>query len=103
MLLPRATDHTPFQRWTYADGETVAGSVVGWNFGEGHLADERLVAAIQERCAFEPGELRVICVEAQPMLGSNLHWRIVDTATGPIAEGHAELADLARRKPWDYG
>ncbi|HEV7733715.1 MAG TPA: DUF3556 domain-containing protein [Candidatus Binatia bacterium] len=103
MLLPRATDHTPFQRYTYADGETVAGSIVGWNFGEGHLADERLLAAVQEQCGFEPGELRVICVEAQPILGSTLHWRIVDANTGTLAEGHAELADLARRKPWDYG
>ncbi len=103
MLLPRATDHTPFQRYTYADGETVAGSIVGWNFGEGHLADERLLAAVQEQCGFEPGELRVICVEAQPILGSTLHWRIVDASTGTLAEGHAELADLARRKPWDYG
>ncbi len=103
MLLPRATDRTPFQRWTYADGETVAGSIVGWNFGEGHLADERLLAAVQEQCGFEPGELRVICVEAQPILGSTLHWRIVDANTGMLAEGHAELDDLARRKPWDYG
>lgn len=103
MLLPQATDRTPFQRWTFADGETVAGSIVGWNFGEGHLADERLLAAVQAQCGFAPGELRVICVEAQPILGSTLHWRIVDASTGTLAEGHAELADLARRKPWDYG
>jgi len=103
MLLPRATDGNPFQEYTYADGETVAGSVVGWNFGEGHLADEKLVAAVQEQCGFEDGELRVICVEAQPILGSTLHWRIVDAKRGQIAEGHAELSDLARRKPWDVG
>ena len=103
LLLPRATDGNPFQEYTYADGETVAGSVVGWNFGEGHLADERLVASIQEQCRFEPGELRVICVEAQPILGSTLHWRIVDAATGKLAEGHTELSELARRKPWDCG
>jgi hypothetical protein len=103
MLLPQATDGVPFQRWTYADGETVAGSVLGWNFGEGHLADERLVASIREQCGFEDGELRVICVEAQPILGSTLHWRIVDGKRGPLAEGYAELSDLARRKPWDCG
>jgi hypothetical protein len=103
MLLPRATDGNPFQQYTYADGEAVAGSVVGWNFGEGHLADERLLAAIQEQCGFDEGELRVICVEAQPILGSTLHWRIVDAKRGLLDEGHAELADLARRKPWDYG
>lgn len=103
MLLPQATDGVPFQRWTYADGETVAGSVLGWNFGEGHLADERLVASIREQCGFEDGELRVICVEAQPILGSTLHWRIVDGKRGVLAEGHAALSELARRKPWDVG
>jgi len=103
MLLPRATDGNPFQEYTYCDGEAVAASVVGWNFGEGHLADERLIAAVQEQCHFEDGELRVICVEAQPILGSTLHWRVVDAKRGVLDEGHAELVDLARRKPWDVG
>ncbi len=103
MLLPRATDGHPFSEYTYADGETVAGSVLGWNFGEGHLHDEQLVENIQAQCGFEDGEVRVICVEAQPLLGSSLHWRIVDAKRGLLAEGHAELADLARRKPWDCG
>ena len=82
---------------------SVAASIVGWNFGEGHLADERLVAAVQKQCDFEEGELRVICVEAQPILGSTLHWRIVDANKGLLEEGHVELAELAKRKPWDYG
>ena len=49
------------------------------------------------------GELRAICVEAQPILGSTLHWRIVDAKRGLLEEGWAELSDLARRKPWDCG
>src|SRR5262245_56216216 len=103
MLLPQATDGNPFQEYLYADGETVAGSVLGWNFGEGHLADERLVAAVQRQCDFADGELRVICVEAQPLLGSTLHWRIVDARRGQMAEGHVELEELMKRKPWDCG
>ena len=103
LLLPRATDGNPFREYTYVDGEAVAASALGWNFGEGHLADERLIAAVQEQCDFEEGELRVICVEAQPILGSTLHWRIVDANRGVLDEGHAELSDLARRKPWDCG
>jgi hypothetical protein len=58
---------------------------------------------VQEQCGFEDGELRAICVEAQPILGSTLHWRIVDAKRGLLDEGYAELADLARRKPWDRG
>jgi len=103
LLLPRATDGNPFREYTYVDGEAVAASALGWNFGEGHLADERLIAAVQEQCDFEEGELRVICVEAQPILGSTLHWRIVDANRGVLDEGHAELSDLAKRKPWDCG
>ena len=38
-----------------------------------------------------------------PIVGSTLHWRIVDAARGDLKEGHAELSDLANRKPWDYG
>jgi hypothetical protein len=103
MLLPQATDGNPFQEYLYADGETGAGSVLGWNFGEGHFADERLVAAVQRQCDFADGELRVICVEAQPLFGSTLHWRIVDARRGQLAEGHVELEELMQRKPWDCG
>jgi hypothetical protein len=103
MLLPRAIDGRHINEYTYAEGETVAASILGWNFGEGHLADERLMRAVQEQCQFEEGELRAICVEAQPILGSTLHWRVVDAKTGLIEEGHVELSELAKRKPWDYG
>jgi hypothetical protein len=103
LLLPRATGGNPFQEYTYVDGEAVTASTIGWNFGEGHLGDERLIAAVQEQCNFEDGELRVICVEAQPILGSTLHWRIVDAKNGLLDEGYAELSDLAKRKPWDCG
>jgi hypothetical protein len=103
LLLPKAIGGYPYQRFTYADGETVAGSVLGWNFGEGHLADERLLAAIQKECGFEDGELRVICVEAQPLLGSTLHWRVNDACTGKLEEGYLSLDELAARKPWDCG
>jgi hypothetical protein len=76
LLLPEAIGGRSFQEYSYVDSENVAGSVLGWNFGEGHLGDERLLACVQEQCAFEDGELRAIMVESQPILGSTLHWRI---------------------------
>ena len=103
LLLPRALSERPFQEYNYVDGENVAGSVLGWNFGEGHLCDDRLLACVQAQCHFEEGELRVICVESQPLLGSSLHWRLFDAQHGLLGEGDAHLADLARRDPWDYG
>lgn len=103
LLLPRALRGRPFQEYTYVDGETVASTAIGWNFGEGHLADERLMRLIQAQCQFDEGDVVAICVEAQPFFGSSLHWRIVDARRGVLAVGCEDLADLARRKPWDFG
>ena len=103
LLLPKALGGRPFAEYHYVDGENVAGSVLGWNFGEGHLCDHRLLACIQEACDFEDGELRAIVVESQPLLGATLHWRIFDAKRGLLDQGHAHLDDLARRAPWDYG
>jgi hypothetical protein len=83
------------------DGELVAGMVLGWNFGCGHMHDERLVEILQQECGFEPGELRVIVLESQPLHRASHHWRIVDAATGPVAEGHIRVGDLLDRQPWD--
>ena len=103
LLLPRAIGGRPFQEYGYVDGENVAGSVLGWNFGEGHLCNERLLECVQEQCDFEEGELRAIMVESQPLFGSTLHWRIVDAKRGMLEEGWVSLDELKRRAPWDYG
>ena len=63
-LLPRAVDD--IDAYTWMDGEVVAGLALGWNFGEGHLSNERLLSRIQAVCGFAPGELRCIFVESQP-------------------------------------
>ena len=103
LLLPKAISGRPFQEYNYVDGENVAGSVLGWNFGEGHLCDQRLLQCVQEHCNFEDGEVRAITVESQPLFGSTLHWRIVDAKRGVLEEGDVQLDELARRAPWDYG
>jgi hypothetical protein len=102
-LFPQAIEGRPMRDYTYVDGENVAASVLGWNFGDGHLCDERLLQLVQEQCGFAEGELRVIAVESQPLLGSSLRWRICDAARGRIAEGEVTLDELAQRAPWDYG
>jgi hypothetical protein len=103
LLLPQATGGRPFREYQYVDGEMVSAMALGWNFGEGHLGNERLLEVVQKECGFEEGELRAIMVEAQPLLGNSLHWRVVDAKSGQIAEGWATLEELARRKPWDLG
>ncbi len=81
------------------DGELVAATVLGWNFGDGHLHNEQLLASITARANLAPGDLRCVFLESQPVRRP-LHWRIADAATGQIAEGHVRAADLAAHQPW---
>ena len=83
------------------DGEMVAGSAIGWNFGDGHLHHEFLLAAVQERCGFKPGELRVIMMESPPFFHQVQRYRIVDAAKGVIETGEVEVAEMLTRQPWD--
>ncbi|HET6584723.1 MAG TPA: DUF3556 domain-containing protein [Nannocystaceae bacterium] len=98
LLLPKAVDR--YEDYEHVDGELVAGVVLGWNFGDGHLHREQLLHAVQAQCAFEPGELRCIFVEAQPLCRSTQAWRIVDACTGPIASGELDVRELRTRQPW---
>ena len=83
------------------DGELVAGIVLGWNFGDGHLHDERLLEAVQKQCAFEEGELRCIFVESQPFGRPWLHWRIADAKSGRLEEGRLAIPRLLTLQPWE--
>jgi hypothetical protein len=82
------------------EGELVAGVVLGYNFGDGHFHDQRLLAAVQERCRFEPGELRVVVLESQPAHVQRQRYRIYDAAEGLIEEGLVNVADMVERQPW---
>jgi hypothetical protein len=97
-LLPRAVDR--FGDYEYVDGEIIGGLALGWNFGDGHLHREPLLRAIQSQCHFEPGELRCIFVEAQPLGRASLAYRIVDAATGMIEQGELPIAELRAVQPW---
>lgn len=82
------------------EGELVAGVVLGYNFGDGHFHDHRLLAAVQERCGFGPGELRIVTLESQPAHVQRQRYRIWDAADGLVEEGYVEVADMARCQPW---
>jgi len=82
------------------EGELVAGVVLGYNFGDGHFHDHRLLAAVQERCGFGPGELRVVTLESQPAHVQRQRYRIWDAADGLVEEGWVDVRDMVRRQPW---
>ena len=98
-LAPRAVESIDDYDWY--DGEIVTGLALGWNFGDGHLGNHELLEAIQEQCGFEPGELRVISVESQPIHQQDYQWWIRDAATGLVAEGIGTIAELRQGQPWD--
>jgi hypothetical protein len=100
-VLPKAVDNIDDYEWM--DGEMIAGMVVGWNFGEGHLHDLQLMSSIQEQCGFEEGELRIVMVESQPLGGSSHAWKIADAATGVFDEGETKIADIVDLQPWPTG
>ena len=99
--LGRAVDD--IERYEWFDGEMIAGMALGWNFGDGHLHGLRLLEAIQGQCGFAPGELRVIMVESQPLLGAAMAWTIADAADGVLERGESRIADMVDRQPWPTG
>jgi hypothetical protein len=101
LLVPKAIGDAPLDDYEWVDGEIVAGIVLGWNFGEGHLHQEQLLESVQAQCKFEDGELRCIFVESQPMLGKTMAWRVADAERGVIARGELEVEELRTRQPWE--
>ena len=82
------------------DGERICSTAIGWNFGDGHMHNEQLIAAMQERCHFEPGEVRVVLIDAQPIQTQTQRYRLVDAATGEFESGYINVADAVTRQPW---
>ncbi len=100
--LPHAIEgHISDYEWF--EGEVLAGQVLGWNFGDGHLNDANLLDAIQPQCGFEEGELRVVSVESQPLFGRTMAWKVIDAASGVIASGETEMAPMRNEQPWPTG
>lgn len=73
--------------YVLTDGERICSTAIGWNFGDGHMHNEQLIAALQARCHFEPGEVRVLLLDAQPIHRQRQEYRLVDAATGSSNAG----------------
>ena len=86
--------------YVITEGERLCSTAIGWNFGDGHMHNEQLIAAMQERCGFEPGEVRVVLLDAQPIHKQQQEYRLVDAATGEFERGFVRVADMVTRQPW---
>ncbi|MEX2111599.1 MAG: DUF3556 domain-containing protein, partial [Pirellulales bacterium] len=98
-LVPKTVER--LEDYEYLDGELVAGMVLGWNFGDGHLHNEALLRAVQEQCHFDEGELRCIFVESQPLGRRTMQYRIVDANRGLLENGELDVHALLIRQPWE--
>jgi uncharacterized membrane protein YkgB len=85
---------------TVREAEFVCNSLVGFNFGDGHLHHDDLIAAVQREAAFEPGELVVVWVESQAWGSGVQHYRVIDAALGVIEHGTWKVADAVNEQPW---
>ena len=74
---------------------------IGFNFGDGHLHDEDLIAAVQEQAQFAPGELVVAGSSRRPSRPATVqHYKVIDAALGVIERGTWKVADAVNEQPW---
>ena len=86
--------------YNLCEGETLCAMVLGWNFGDGHLHNDCLIEALQQRCGFEPGDVRVVILDAQPIHIQRQEYRLVDAATGEFERGYVDVDDMVTTQPW---
>jgi uncharacterized membrane protein YkgB len=93
-------DLPDIDRRTVREAETICNSLIGFNFGDGHLHNEDLIQAVQDEAEFEPGELIVVWVESQPIHRKIQHYKVIDAALGVIEHGTWAVADAVEEQPW---
>ncbi|MGC3022248.1 MULTISPECIES: DUF3556 domain-containing protein [unclassified Brevibacterium] len=87
-------------RATIREAEFSCNSLLGFNFGDGHLHNHHLIAELQRRCQFEPGEFVVAWVESQPIHKSTQNYMVIDAAVGIVERGTWNVADCVKEQPW---
>ncbi|GAA2098416.1 DUF3556 domain-containing protein [Brevibacterium salitolerans] len=87
-------------RATVREAEFACNSLVGFNFGDGHLHNHHLIAELQRRCAFAPGEFVVAWVESQPIHKGTQKYMVIDAAVGIVERGTWNVADCVKEQPW---
>jgi hypothetical protein len=86
--------------YTLREAEFSCNAIVGFNFGDGHLHDHRLIEAIQKRCNFSPGEFIVVWVESEAVAGGSQDYWVMDAAVGIVERGSWAVRDAVEEQPW---
>ena len=82
------------------EGEVMSGICTGFNFGDGHLHDENMIAAVQEQVRFDPGDVMIVWAESQPITRFEQDFKIIDPAVGVLAKGTWSVRDCVNALPW---
>jgi uncharacterized membrane protein YkgB len=85
---------------TVREAELICNSLLGFNFGDGHLHNEDLIQAVQDEARFEPGELIVVWVESQSIRRRVQEYKVIDAALGVIERGTWNVEDAVQEQPW---
>jgi uncharacterized membrane protein YkgB len=86
--------------YTLREAEFSCNAIIGFNFGDGHLHDRRMIEAIQRRCRFAPGEFIVVWVESEPVANGRQHYWVMDAAVGIVERGSWAVRDAVEQQPW---
>jgi len=87
-------------RYSLLEGEFACNAIIGFNFGDGHLHNHRLIEAIQTRCRFAPGEFVVVWVESEPVGNGRQQYLVIDAAVGIVERGSWAVKDAVAEQPW---
>ncbi|WAJ46450.1 DUF3556 domain-containing protein [Mycobacterium sp. Aquia_216] len=82
------------------EGEFVCNSLIGFNFGDGHLHNADMIRAVQREAAFEPGECVIAWVESEAFGSGVQHYQLIDAALGVVERGTWKVADAVADQPW---
>ncbi len=86
--------------YTLREGEFTCNAIVGFNFGDGHLHDRRMIEAVQERCQFAPGELVVVWAESEALRSGRQNYLVIDAAIGVVERGSWAVKEAVNEQPW---
>ena len=85
---------------TVREGEFLCNSIIGFNFGDGHLHNEDMIKAVQDEAQFAPGECVIAWVESEAFGSGVQHYKLIDAALGVIERGTWNVADAVKEQPW---
>jgi hypothetical protein len=99
-LLPHAADDV--DGYDVREGELISNVVNGWNFGDAHFHSAQLLEAVQQRCEFGSGYVRLVYLESEPTMRGRgyQHYEIWDAVDGLLEEGTVAVKDMVTSQPW---